>query len=432
MNNILYVDTSKFFANVLRDIGKLQKFEVTSTCSPSNALKILDDCNQDFDLLITALEFPNESGLAFIKTLRESKFKNIPIIVVSSHTEEYIKDKILSLGVVEYITKNISITRLIQLIVRIEKETFVNKFLFNRKVAFYTQNSSYILKWKNTLSKHNIDKININSFDDPNEILNTTYDVYILDSKYNSETIEEICLKIRQTTEDSIIFILFDNNDIDMIADFLLSGADDFMIKSGGSDNEFSDTNIALFIGKLYSNIRTYILRKELEDKNKKLKDLVDKDSLTKLYNHNYMYEALDKQISLSNRQNNNLTVIMFDIDNFKKVNDTFGHQIGDLVLRKIADLLTNKLRKSDIVGRYGGEEFLVILPDTDIIGGFIIAEKIRKAVSKIYFEEAKGLNITISGGAVQLKNHDALQLVKEADNLLYKAKNEGKNKICY
>jgi len=142
--------------------------------------------------------------------------------------------------------------------------------------------------------------------------------------------------------------------------------------------------------------------------------------------------EALDKQISLSNRQNNNLTIIMFDIDNFKKVNDTFGHQIGDLVLTEIADLLTNKLRKSDIVGRYGGEEFLVILPDTDINGGFIIAEKIRKSVSKLCFEEAKGLNTAISGGAVQLKTHDALQLVKEADNLLYKAKHEGKNKICY
>jgi len=389
----------------------------------------MESLDKDFDLIITALEFPNETGLDFINKLKNSRYKDIPVVVVSGHTD--MKDEILSAGAYDYITKNISITKLVQLIVRIEKETYLKRFLIDKKVAIYSQNSNYISNWKNALLSHNYSIHNIEFFTNPEDILESKsdYSLYILDSKFNNRSIESICLKIRQRNKNSIIFGLFDDNDIDSIADFLLCGANDFIVKSS-NHNDFNETNIILFIGKLYSSIRTYNLMKEIENKNLELGNLVKRDGLTKLYNHNYMYDILDKEIIKSRYNNKSLSVFMLDIDDFKNVNDKYGHQVGDLVLKNISDILIANSRETDIVGRYGGEEILIVLPNTEIDGAKIIGERIRTSINNVMIEEAKDLKVSISGGIIQLNNEDAAKIVKKADMLLYQAKKFGKNRI--
>jgi len=161
-----------------------------------------------------------------------------------------------------------------------------------------------------------------------------------------------------------------------------------------------------------------------------KLKKMVKIDGLTNLYNHNSIYEELSKEVKRCRRYKEDLSVIMFDIDYFKKVNDKYGHQVGDEVLRTVAKNLKEVFRESDLIGRYGGEEFLVVLPKTIKIDAFKVAERCRKIIEKIEFPSEKSLHINISGGIKEWKNGSVLELVNEADKLLYSAKERGRNRI--
>lgn len=168
--------------------------------------------------------------------------------------------------------------------------------------------------------------------------------------------------------------------------------------------------------------------KSQLEQENKVLDKITKTDSLTQLYNHKYIYERLEQEINKAKTFNKKLSVVMFDIDHFKSVNDNYGHQTGDKVILTVTHTLKELCRKVDILGRYGGEEFLAILPDTDLDGAFLSAERIRNKILSLEFEE--GLKISISGGLAQFKDEDALALVKKADELLYKAKENGRNRM--
>jgi len=170
-----------------------------------------------------------------------------------------------------------------------------------------------------------------------------------------------------------------------------------------------------------------------LEEKNKLLESRVNQDGLTGLYNHRYLYERLDQEISRSIRHNHSLAIVLFDLDEFKLVNDQFGHQTGDKVLVQVAEKLQRNIRIGDVVGRYGGEEFLVILPETEKNEAYKMAERICQDIDESTIEE--GLHITISGGIAlldQLKNVDntSSHLIKLADQKLYLAKTNGRNRI--
>lgn len=121
----------------------------------------------------------------------------------------------------------------------------------------------------------------------------------------------------------------------------------------------------------------------------------------------------------------------MFDLDHFKQINDTFGHKTGDIVLIRTASLIKNILRKEDIAGRYGGEEFVVIFPNTDIENAGQAGEKIRTALENENWD-IPGLAVTISGGVCAFEDEDADLLVAKADRLLYKAKNSGRNRVVF
>ena len=119
----------------------------------------------------------------------------------------------------------------------------------------------------------------------------------------------------------------------------------------------------------------------------------------------------------------------MFDLDHFKGINDEFGHQVGDDVLAKVSLILKEMLRENDMIGRYGGEEFLIVLPNTDAESAYAVAERIRKNIMH-YIRINDELAVTISGGVGALVDEDAPQLIRKADQLLYRAKRFGRNRI--
>jgi diguanylate cyclase (GGDEF)-like protein len=160
------------------------------------------------------------------------------------------------------------------------------------------------------------------------------------------------------------------------------------------------------------------------------------RDSLTWLYNHQYFQDRLDLLLNQAKREKGMLGLIMVDIDHFKHFNDTYGHQVGDFVLKKTADILNSQLRGSDLIARYGGEEFSVVLPGGDIKYSSDVAERIRKVFEKSELEfEGKGLKVTVSCGVCAysplIKDDIGKDmLVKYADEALYKAKETGRNRV--
>ncbi|MFK5936885.1 MAG: GGDEF domain-containing protein [Sulfurimonas sp.] len=171
-------------------------------------------------------------------------------------------------------------------------------------------------------------------------------------------------------------------------------------------------------------------MEKELAAVKKESKE----DFLTKLYNKRALDELMAMKEAEFSRYGHNFSVVMFDLDLFKLVNDDFGHEAGDAVLSAFAKILKKECRTVDIVGRFGGEEFLAILSTTDSKGGFIFAEKVRKHVQKSRFMyQGKRIKVTVSGGVSDRKKHVSLQAtLNSADEYLYKAKKDGRNQIAY
>jgi diguanylate cyclase (GGDEF)-like protein len=158
------------------------------------------------------------------------------------------------------------------------------------------------------------------------------------------------------------------------------------------------------------------------------------RDGLTKAFNKKYFTDRLESEFTFATRHGTALALVLFDIDHFKKVNDTFGHQAGDHVLSEISTLLTSALRAEDVFARYGGEEFAVICRGSDQTQAQVVGERLRKAVeSHRFVHEGKPIPVTISVGISVLPNpavKDANDIVGFADQALYKSKNGGRNRV--
>jgi len=167
---------------------------------------------------------------------------------------------------------------------------------------------------------------------------------------------------------------------------------------------------------------------------NARLFNLATTDGLTGLYTIRYFKTLYDHEYSRSVRYKRSLSLILSDIDHFKKVNDTYGHQIGDLILKETAAVFRNSVRDIDVAGRYGGEEFIVMLPETPKENALILAERLRKKIEEhtAVGQDGKEYKVTISLGVSSLTGKETMEeLIKLSDTALYKAKESGRNRVC-
>jgi diguanylate cyclase (GGDEF)-like protein len=167
-----------------------------------------------------------------------------------------------------------------------------------------------------------------------------------------------------------------------------------------------------------------------------KLQQLAHTDDATGLFNKRRLFEQLDMEVARARRYGEILGCLMIDVDDFKQINDTYGHQAGDQVLRQIGDLLQNSLRATDFKARYGGEEFTVLLPRTNSAGAFRASENLRAAfLSHDFVIPTTTVRLTVSIGVAccsEFGNLNSEQVIRLADSALYRAKKEGKNRICF
>lgn len=186
--------------------------------------------------------------------------------------------------------------------------------------------------------------------------------------------------------------------------------------------------NLTILFIAILINISIIIFTIKLLIKYNILKIQVSKDSLTEIYNRQYFMNTLEKEIERSTRNNTCLAMVLFDIDDFKKVNDGYGHYIGDQVLTTITKSVSNIIRKYDTFGRLGGEEFGIILPELREADTIDLCERIRHNVEELDFET---ITVTISiGVAMFCKGDNQHSLYQKSDDAMYRAKNCGKNKV--
>ncbi|MCK5310590.1 MAG: diguanylate cyclase [Desulfobacteraceae bacterium] len=275
-------------------------------------------------------------------------------------------------------------------------------------------------------ANHKVDLLHVKTIKQAFSVIeeeNSNVDIIFLDYILKSGTafdFMELCMK----KGINIPVIIVTGHGSEKIASQLIkAGAYDYFPKSELDANSV--------IRSINSSIDKARLQKELDIVHKKIAENSIKDGLTGLYNHRYFMEALEIEFERALRYNRKFSLLMVDIDYFKVINDKYGHQAGDGVLSGLSDVFRSCVRKSDVVCRYGGEEFTIILPDTDKENAIITAEKIRKEVEKTELKSGgHQIKVTISVGICTNHEIDSPRaLIGESDRALYRAKNNGRNR---
>jgi len=173
----------------------------------------------------------------------------------------------------------------------------------------------------------------------------------------------------------------------------------------------------------------------ELKNANEQLREMAFRDGLTGLYNHRYFQELMDNELNRSRRYKKSFSLMMLDLDYFKKINDEYGHPVGDIVLKEVSKAIENTIRDSDFAARYGGEEFAIVLPETELRGAAILAERLRKAIEQLVIDtNGCRIDVTVSVGVTcyhpSTAKIEKSEILSEADNALYNSKNKGRNMI--
>jgi len=195
-----------------------------------------------------------------------------------------------------------------------------------------------------------------------------------------------------------------------------------YQLSAGGKTHHYEARIVATWGEEVLAIVRDFTDQRQAEK-------MAETDPLTNIYNRRKFSRLLDQEIQRVERYDRSLSIVLLDIDHFKRVNDTYGHDTGDFVLRKIAELIRENGRITDILARYGGEEFVIILPETDVKGASRQIERMRKTIEKTSFDGVG--NLTISAGITIYRGGDSCEsIITRSDKALYLAKDEGRNRI--
>ncbi len=251
------------------------------------------------------------------------------------------------------------------------------------------------------------------------------YDLILLDHVLPDGNAFDVMEALRQNNSPTPVIVITGHADEVTASQAIQAGAADYLNKK-----EVTGESLHQSINNILEKQR---LQMEIRAAMGKMAEMATTDELTKLYNRRYCTEALERDIARTSRYGGELTVCLIDLDNFKKINDSYGHAAGDVVLTEVAKLLTKNMRTADCLGRYGGEEFLAILPNTNCDSTALVCERFRKAVANhaFAFNEVH-FQITVSIGIAQMEDNrlSMTDLINRADQALYKAKEAGRNRI--
>ena len=425
--NVLYVedeeDVREFTAKTISSI-------VNNVVVASNGKEGLEKFNEfsDINLILTDINMPKMGGLEMCSEIRKIN-KEIPIVITSAHSDPNFLKKAIEVKVNAYAMKPIDLYDLISSMIKAIEPIFLRKELdfinnnFNNKIEEVTKQTKSILD-----SQDNIVMLStLNEIIDVNKRFLEYFGVNSLEEFYKKENSIINTFKLEYgffskdiTSDKNWILDLKNLNEIDRVV----------KIQNNNNEERIFTVNIDYYGHDNKHYVISFTDITELKEKSNLLEYQATHDPLTGLYNRQKFKEIFIKEIKREKRYGNSLCVIIFDVDNFKEFNDDFGHFVGDEVLKTISDIVLNNVREHDSVVRWGGEEFLVLLPQTKISGAEHVAEKIRNAIEK-YDDPSIPKQITASFGVSRLEeDDDEISIIKKADDALYIAKKRGKNMV--
>ena len=369
----------------------------------------------NIDLILLDIMMPDIDGYEAAQIIKSNKkTKNIPIIFVTAKNDDETISMCYKVGGDDYINKPFNYVELLARIsfhikLKEKEEELKNEKLYIQKILNLQANLIIVTDGEKL---YNL-----------NETLLKFYNVKnISQFKEKYKSVENTFIK------DDGYFYPKDKNDnwIDLVIE--LSKKDDILVKIK------KDKIAYIFKIKATKFDNKYIL--ELTDithtsqQTLEYKHKANYDALTKIYNRSMFNRLIDRKMILAREKNKTFVFIILDIDHFKNVNDTYGHIVGDEVLKKLSKLIKKHTRDDDIFARWGGEEFVLVF-DVEIDKGLLIAENLRKFIKNEKFNDVG--KVTCSFGVTTFKYDDTLEsMIKRADKALYKAKENGRNKICH
>jgi len=409
---ILIVEDNKTLAKLIsRKLANALEMDVEVAYSLKEAKLFLSHHNYFVTLLdINLPDAPNGEVVDYALE------KKNHIIVLSANIDKDFRNKMLNKNIIDYVNKGgvNDIDYITQTIQRLKKNR-------RHKVLVVDDSMVFRKQMQNMLSNLFFEVITVAHGEEALGMLSVKQDISLVITDYNMPVMDglELTLKIRETysKDELCIIALSGNEDDEVSALFLKHGANDY-IKKPFSKEEFS------------CRINNSI---EALENIQKITHYANRDYLTGLYNRRYFYQAISEYLETIKESSEQCAVAMVDIDHFKNVNDTYGHDVGDKAIVALADILRSTTSPNDVVARFGGEEFCIVLKNINRYSTEEILERIRESVEKfsLRVDNETQINITISIGAVIHDNEEPLdESINAADMLLYKAKNEGRNRL--
>ena len=427
--SILYVedenDVREFTSKLLSSLLK----KVYCASNGQEGLEVYKQNKDDIDLIISDINMPKMDGLTMCEEIKKLN-NDIPLVITSAHNDTSFLKRAIEVGVNTYALKPIDLYHLIESVTKAMEPILLKKQLVELNLSLETKIEQEIAKIKSILdaqnniiivtNKENITNVNKKflqffGVDDFERFLKTKKNIFDF-------FIEEFgfITKNQIIKQESWLRYIRELPEIDRIV----------KIKNYLHEEKIFTINVDYYENKEHYYVFSLTDITEIKEKSNLLEYQASHDKLTGLFNRNKFDELFIKEIKRSKRYSASLSIILLDIDNFKMINDNYGHQIGDVVLKEISQIISLHIREQDIAVRWGGEEFLVLLPHTNLSGSIIVANKIKTAIETNLFTDLN-LNITASFGVTQLVNEDDDEsLIARADKHLYEAKNSGKNKV--
>jgi diguanylate cyclase (GGDEF)-like protein len=414
MKKILLIEDSQVFGKqIIKEVKNEIDCEITWVTSLQNCIEIMEDHSDTFDLALVDLNLPDASGSIIVKSIQEY---SIPLIVFTSDTSEELQEELWKYRIIDYIYKDgpESIFYLIDLI----KGVFSNH---HKKIVIVDDSDVTRKLIRSLLLLRNYDVYDVSSGKEALELLKNTVGIYLMIIDFHMENMNglELIKEIRKKYNHDMLSIIgvSSSSNKRVSALFLKYGANDFISKPFLNEE---------FYCRVEQNIK-------MIEQIKTIKDISNKDYLTNLYNRRYFFQYAESFVKVAQLKKMKIYVAMIDIDFFKKINDTYGHDGGDFTLKQLAEILKKEFSSPDIPSRFGGEEFCILgfYNDKDLIEKKF--DDLRQKIENLEINfNNKRIKITISIGLYVSDNEKIEEMISKADLALYDAKNTGRNKIIY
>ncbi len=448
---VLVVDDLEQNVKLLEAKLTNEYYNVITANGGNEALKVLEE--KDIDVILLDVMMPDMDGFETCEKIKSNvKTSHIPVLMVTALSEVEYRVKGLKIGADDFLTKPIDDTALLARVKSLSRIKFMIDELRLRTQSEeeLEENLTNVLGQENFndykvmiidddyVTAQNLSDIvtnvtkNVETTDDPEEffakIEQESLDLVIISCQIEGVDALRVSARIKshENCRNTPILLLAEEENANQLAKGLEIGVNDYFMWPV-DENEL--------IARIKTQLRRKIYQEALRESLAQSVNLSLKDGLTNLHNRRYLDTHGNKMLSRASENGTAFTFVMIDIDEFKPVNDTYGHQVGDEILQQIAEILRNSVRATDLVARYGGEEFAVCLPRAGMEEGVQIAERIRKAIEEHKFKvshEVGELNCTISLGISEYdpSKDNLSELISRADEALYKSKTSGRNQV--